>query len=265
MVFTQAGPGTITGASNIYKGSTTQNITLKSNGLISFTATMTSGYVTSIYITAGSFSKLNGETVTLKGTLDLILSTYLESNTGKSSILTVAPANGSSGILLQANGSEDLLNTVMGSKLTVLSGSLFINDFLNPNGHAQNITLTITSAQKSDSTSSFCGNTYVENMNAGTLNIPAFNNNGISMGGFSMMKCISSSTDLPTFYTTQSVIVVVKNMNLTSSINVTMFVNSSDGLQDIYYFGDNIDSIDPGQSRVYLQLSTGIFTQLYGS
>ena len=265
MVFTQTNPGTIAGASNIIKGSTTQNVTIKSNGSISFTATITTGYVSAIYIESGSFSKLNGETVTLKGTLALTGSTYADSDTGPSSSLTVAAASGSNGILLQATGSEDMLNTIMGTTLTVSSGTLYINDFDGEDGHAKNITLVVTTAQKSESTSSFCGNTYVENVNTGTMTIPAFNNNGITMGGFSMMKCISTDTDLTSFYTTQSIMVVVKNTNLSSSINVTMFINSSDGFNDIYYFGDNIDTIAPGGSTVYMQLATGIFTQMFGS
>ena len=154
----------------------------------------------------------------------------------------------------------------MGSTLTVVSGTLFINDFANPGGHATNIILTVTTAELSDSTSSFCGTTYIDDTNTGSLTIPAFHNNGITMGGFNMMTCITSSSDLPTFYNTQAVMVVIKNTNLSSPINVTIYNNpSSDGLHDIYYFGNNVDVIPAGHSTVYLQLATGIFTQLFGN
>ena len=257
--------GRIHGASNVTKGSTHENITIINQSAISFTGTSSGGYLTSLTFTSGVFTRSNNEAITLKclsGTPLTFAVNNVPITSGRvpSTILTVA-----SGSLTQIySGLTDL--TTLGSVSRISGGTLYITSYNDSSvtGTINYMSLIVTGASLSNSTSSFCGTTYTETLNATTLSIPSFNNNSITMGGFNIVTCIQSSTDLPLFYNNQSVIIVVKNINITTAINVTIYTNSSEGSDDIYYFGNALDSVPANKSSVYLQLATGIFTKLFG-
>lgn len=255
-------PGIITGASNITQGCDSENVTIYSLTPISFEAIMDNDMqnIVSIVISEGIFSKANGETFTLKGTL-----TFTNPCPVNISIPSYDLNILKGGVLIQALGSNDLASTNLGNALVVENGIVVINTLNNCDisctGTITNIILNVITQQKNNSISSFCGATYVDNMNASKITIPTFNNNALCIGDIAIIQSITSSVDLPQFYTTEGAIVAVTNTSMTNPIKITTFNSATTDDNDFYT--SETDSIEIGETSIYLQLATGVFTQLF--
>jgi hypothetical protein len=294
----------VAGSSNIIKGTVKKNITIINQAPIPFVGIQNANFLSSLTFTSGIFTRANGESVSLECKFHQALSfapnnVPIVGGTVPSTIIAVTGGvlsqiysenlNTSNNRLAHRNGNrskrhcdhshnDSHLNThdttscfghcdrtTMGTELHVVSGTLYITNYdsLSMTGTIDYVSLIVTSAILSDTTSSFSGTTYTETLNTSSLNIPIFDNNSITMGGFNIVTCIESSTDLPNFWEKKSVVIVVKNTNINKPIKVTIYNNLANE-NEIYNFGNAEDVINAGDSSVYLQLSTKIFTKLFG-
>lgn len=216
------------GAMNIQPGSSaaTYTATSSSTWVLSAAVTVTSSQTATL--TAGSYTLTlpNGQNVTVTSG-SFVLGNV--SSTADDTIVSVT-----SGTLTVSTGASAL-----GTSITVSSGRVKLTTFSSTTGKALlPVHLVIAGEACSDTTATIAGSSYMDSAKVNT---------DVSMGGKSIIKYLTVSSD--TDITSQTaVILVVKNIG-TSSATIT-------------YTGSTIAVLASGASKVYIQTASSSFAPL---